>query len=668
MKKTSFYSITVLFCLLFNNLFGQTKNDTSSYVLKPLNITGSRLGKDFLKTPSSVNIITMSNAVNSNSVSFIDLVKNFEGIYTYDASGIGVSSTLNMRGFYGGMSSHQLVMIDGIPQNNGKDKLVNYNLIDIGDIEKIEIIKGPASTLYGNNALSGVINIITKRAGTENENRISLNYGSFNTQNYRFSSSGKLYNKFGYYLNLDRNSSDGYRKNSDYEKNHINGKINYLLNSTQDIGFAYDYNYIKTGAFPWPLSESDISQDRTMSRPGAENDQNIAKENKVNVIYRKFINDLSFIEAKAYFKNKDEETYYTETASFESTREQIEQERTYGLNLQGNFGGNILGMDNYISSGIDLEKVDMGYTEYKSPNRKRGSVTSDYDVTRTKIGPFIQDEINVILPLKLVLGLRYDMFKYNFTDLNDGENSKNITMSKLSPKVGLVYSYYGNSNIYANYAIAFRTPTLGDLFTYGIYSNPDLKPEEAANYEIGIRHKFNNIFSVNLSYYLMNMKDEIWFDYTPLKFKNYGETSHKGLEARIEFANIGNLYGAINYSYVQAKNESGPDDGKYLPNIPIHKGGLNISYFFDSGFVAGLNITKVGKSYLDESNSNELDGYTTVDINLAYKYKFCKIFATIQNLLSEKYYPYGYVSWNGQKFFNPVPDKAQFTLGLEIGF
>jgi len=236
-------------------------------------------------------------------------------------------------------------------------------------------------------------------------------------------------------------------------------------------------------------------------------------------------------------------------------------------------------------------------------------------------------------------------------------------MSKITPKFGTVYNYQKNSNLYANYAQAFRTPTLAQMFTYGgSSSNPDLNPEEAENYEIGVHHQFNDNLKANVSLYWMELDNEIWYS-DDGQYKNYGETSHKGIETGLDFTIIEGLTGFANYTYTRAKNESGTYKGEYLTNIPIHKGSFGIRYETDFGLKTNLTITRIGSSYIDSANEDKLPSYITVDTKISYEHKWGILFLGIDNLLNKEYNSYGLSS----RKFNPAPGRT-FTFGTEIKF
>jgi len=204
------------------------------------------------------------------------------------------------------------------------------------------------------------------------------------------------------------------------------------------------------------------------------------------------------------------------------------------------------------------------------------------------------------------------------------------------------------------------------MFTYGSSANPNLKPEEATNYEIGLHHRFNEYLRADLSFYWMNLDNEIWYDYATNQYQNYGKTSHKGVETGLDFKIKKWLSGFANYTYSRAKNETGTYDGKYLTSIPIHKASSGLHLATDLGLSWDIGVTYVGPSYIDSANDNKLPSYVTADTKVSYKYKSIKVFLAIDNLFDKIYNSYGFVSGT-TKYFNPAAGRT-FTGGVEIKF
>jgi len=667
MRRIFWVFIGLLILIQPKGIYAEEARHGIVFELEEIVITASRIERDLSEVSSYVHIISEKEIRESTAKNCTDLLKNLEGVYMYDSSGVGTTGRVNMRGFWGDMSTHQLVLIDGVPQNKGKDKLLDWDFIPLDHIERIEIVKGPNSALYGDNAMSGVIHIITKAPGADGGIKVMGSYGSFNTQNYTVSASSGLSDRHGYSFSASRKSTDGFRRYCDYENMQINGKLDLWFGDTQYLRLSSGYHERLRGALPWAIEEALIEEDRRQARPGTEDDKEDAHKADASATYHKDFDESSEMEVTSYYRYEDSEAFYTSGSTAGTTKEQLQEEDTHGLILRLTIDPRHFGIGQSITAGIDLERNGFDYKEYAAPQQIRGAIRSDYGITRDKMGPYIQDEVSLLDPLKLILGLRYDWIKFDFTNHIDPNVSKKKEMSRLTPKCGIVYTYKEYSNLYANYSQAFRSPTIGQMFAYGAYSNPDLNPEEAAHYEIGMRHLFNDYFKMNLSFYWMELDNEIWYDPDAKHYKNYGKTSHKGVEAGWEFRFTEALSGFLNYSYTMAKNERGEYKGRYLSHIPLHKGSLGMRLDTGYGLKANLNLTSVCSSYLDSANTDKLPEYTTLDINLRYEYKRLSAYVSIDNLFDERYNSYGYKKSTGVKYFCPAPGRT-FALGVGMEF
>jgi iron complex outermembrane receptor protein len=668
MKKRIFILVGITMLAVVEGAYAEEDRsiDSKAAELEPITVTASRAARMVSESPASVSIISKQDIAQTNAKSVADLLKDIEGVYMYDPTGVGATGVVvNMRGFYGGMSSHHLVLVDGIPQNKGKDKLVDWDLISMDNIESIEVVRGPASALYGDNAMSGVINIITKKSKDKPESKFLASYGSFNTQGYEASTLG-AYKQFGYLVGASYKTTDGFRRHCDYDRTHVGGKLDYAINDSQALKLSLNYYRKERGAISWALTEAQIAQDRRQARPGTENDRGEETKGDVSITHAWDVNEKITAEATFYYKYDDADSFYTSGSTESTKREQLEDEDVYGLLLKGGLKQEIMGLKHEFTGGVDLERDNFDYEEYNAPYQQRGSLRSDYGVKRDKLGPYLQDEINLTDALRFIAGVRYDRVNFDFDDRKTAANSKTEKMSKVTPRCSLVYMYQKDSSLYANYAQAFRTPTIGQMFTYGSSANPDLKPEEATNYEIGLHHRFNEFLRGNLSFYWMELDNEIWYDYATNQYQNYGETSHKGVETGLDFKVAKWLSGFANYTYSRPKNETGSYSGKYLTSIPIHKASSGLYFAADSGLSWAFIVTYVGSSYIDSANDNKLSSYTIADTKISYRYKVMKIFLAIDNLFDEEYNSYGYVSGT-TKYFNPAAART-FTAGVEMKF
>jgi iron complex outermembrane receptor protein len=665
MRRETLISIIISLLLVTEGTCGQADKPTQLRVaeLEPIVITASRCERTISKIPSSIDIISAEEIEKAYANSTADLLKDVEGIYVYDSSGVGTAPRLNMRGFWGGMSTHQLVLVDGIPQGKAEDKLVDWNSISLDNIEKIEVLKGPSSALYGDNAMSGVINIITKKPAIKPEAKLYTSYGNFNTQNYKISTSA-TFGKMGYLLSTGRKVTRGFRRHSDYEDLHLNSKLNWDT-EIGNLELSLSYYRSKYGAHPWALTQAQIAADRRQARPGTENDKGVDEKVQLGITHSCDLTEASRIKSIFYIKIYDDDSFYTSASTGSSTKEYLDKDQTYGLILQYESNGALFSIKHSFIFGIDLERNEFDYQKYAAPYQARGSISSDYVVDKERIGPFIQEEINLIDSLIVILGLRYDLVKFDFKSYLNESNSKKRDLSDVSPKLGIVYQYREDSALYGNYSYAFRTPTLGQMFTYSS-SNPDLEAEEAVNYELGIRHRFKSSLKGNLALFYTDLENEILYDYATSQYKNLGRTSHAGLEARLNYQPFRNLNTFLNYTYLRAKYENRQNQGNYLEHIPKHKTSIGLRYNCSFGLMLEVAVNYTGNSYLDSANTAKLSDYAIVDTKFSYKKKNWTAFLSISNLFNKEYDFYGFIS-SGSKKFNPAPERT-FTLGLTVKF
>lgn len=667
MRNKYIFLVILFIVAAVNAVFAEDKHTVSGTVnLDRIVITPSKVEKSLSDVPASVSVVTAEDIKNTDAKTVPDALKNLEGIYSYDPTGVGAGGTINMRGFYGGMSSYQLVLIDGVPQNRVQDKLVNWDMIPIDSIERIEVMRGPASSLYGDNAMSGVINIITKKASGAPRAGASFSYGTYNTQNYGSYLSG-TFNRFGYYLGVSSRLTRGFREHGDYENIQVYGKADYSINDAHNLKFNFDYTAKTQGAFPWALSSAQIAQNRRQARPGTESDSTGADKFSMDLAHHWNLGDVSDLETVFYYRFEGMESFYTSGASQNTTREQISAENTFGLPIRLKTASKIFGMDHSFVIGLDLERNNFDYEENNAPfQQRRGAPTASYNIARNKLGPYLQDEIKLLEILKVICGVRYDWAKFNFDDRRIGSNSKDRLMSKVTPSCGVVLTYQEDSELYGNFGQAFRTPTIGQMFTYGSSANTNLSPEEATNYELGVRHRFNERLKTGINVYWMKLNNEIWYDNASRQYQNYGRTFHDGLEMSADFKVTDAVTAFGNYTYTRAVDDGDAFKNKFLTNVPINKGTIGLNVYTDFGLKAYIASTWVGKAYIDSANVDVLGHYNTLDTKISYDYKGFEAFLAIYNILDKKYNSSGYKSAR-INYFTPEPGRT-FEAGVSKDF
>ncbi|MDE6877868.1 MAG: TonB-dependent receptor plug domain-containing protein, partial [Odoribacter sp.] len=251
---------TALCFLLFPYISSGQKADTT-LILKEIVVTGSRTERPISQSPGSIHVVTPVLLRNAPAQTTDDILVMLSGVNTTRSDGLSnMHSNVSIRGLAGDEQGRTLVLFDGIPLNTSDEGSVNWNSIHIDNVQRIEVFKGPGSSLYGNNAMGGVINIISKTPLSPLSINASASYGSLSTWKTSLGFSSRINNQFalfisGYYnqTNGFNNIPDSLRTDPDYsiarfmKEGGIYSKILYTPISLFNIEIAYDLYQDKRG-------------------------------------------------------------------------------------------------------------------------------------------------------------------------------------------------------------------------------------------------------------------------------------------------------------------------------------------------------------------------------------------------------------------------------------
>ncbi|MDD2697584.1 MAG: TonB-dependent receptor [Arcobacteraceae bacterium] len=532
--------------------------------LGEMSVTATKTEQATSESPASVSIVTAKD-INSKSVQRADqAIQDVSGVNVRsddDGTPSSWSNSVTLRGipqYY-----RTAVLVDGIALNNAFSGGVNWSNIPVDEIEKIEVVKGPFSSLYGGNAMGGVINVITKKP-TEREFNIKTGYGSNNYKNLSLSYRDKITQDLGISLNYDKKESDGYIQNlviktpttgtggiavtgaikttdstdktvyiigdkgkKSWYQDNIGTKLNYNIDDNQNINIGYSHHehetefnsfntYLKdTSGNPFysgtgqldTTSKSAISEANFLFGPNGE------EASKYTVGYEnKITNDLALKVDVGY---TDFDYWYISTGSTSTSGQgkytDIPNQKTYGM-VQLSFP---LGEQHFIVAGLDINKNELHKTINTLTNwtdeSSKSTLTYDSNGQSTTKAIFIQDTIDITDKLVAYAGGRYDTWE---TDglINDIATS-NITNydtrkeSQFSPKASLVYVQSKNTTFRTSVGQAFRAPSLSDLYsdwysgTLLYKAAPGLKPESTTSWEVGFEHTFDTNTFIKSTYY-----------------------------------------------------------------------------------------------------------------------------------------------------------------------
>lgn len=630
-KHIFFFSFCVALSTLLFTTMTEAEEERDLYSLEEVVVTATRTERSVESLPASVSVITREDIQNSAAHRVDDLLRELPGVYVRSYHGILSSSTTNdvsMRGLPG--EDSVLVMRDGIPINDPYGGAVEWNEVDIKDIERIEIVRGTGSALYGSNAMGGVINIITKRPAKEMRSSAEIGYGSMNTRLLSLGNSATS-GKFGYQLSGNYLDSDGYcdvveEKRKSYhsdksvERYSLNGKVSYEIDPSSSMLFS-----------------SSVYDQEDSGRYNIKGYEVADEKNRFSLNYQKKGDNWAL---KTDVYKHDDDSHYT-SPYYDSTAKTYNAISYISYNEQDTLGATIqLSMDltknNTLTLGTDYKQGDI--------DRHDDYLTSDHDIKvegkQEYTALFLQDEISIGEKLSVILGGRYDWWKSFDGYGYDNETTEVETYypeksdQSFNPKVGANYHLFDNTTIKGSVGTAFKAPTLSNLYrtfmgTGSTYrSNPDLDPEELISYEAGIDQYIGDKLMLTATLYETRAQDFVYSVYTETienqKYYdkiNVGEVRVRGVEIGADFMvnHEWSLFANATFNSSKVTEfENDPElEGKYLSHTPTENYLFGINYSNPKIITAKLTGRYVGKRYNDDKNTTELESYFTTDLKLS---------------------------------------------------
>ena len=657
MHKTKFlFSLFAIFlCSSFsftqNNVIQKT-DSVGYYKLNDVVITATKTPTSTLELANSISVIDSNQISNSNSNNVFDVLKNETGISFTRQGGNGTLSNLYIRG---ANSSHTLVLIDGVEVNltNDPSGVYDFSALPIDNIDRIEVLRGPQSTLYGSAALSGVINIISKKGNGTPKFSLLTEVGSYKSYKAQLGVNGSL-QKFNYSVSLSRTGSDGFSVAS--EKYGNTEKDGYTFNNASALlGYSISENAEINLYSRFLKSESDNDQfggefgdDPTYLTNQEE--FSIRGEGKVKLFDGLWNQKLGL----TFFRNVRNNSYDTSAASInypfyinDYSWAQYDG-RKYKLDWQNDLQ---LSKLNLLTAGIEFE-VEESASEYYAINYIPDPFSPEIvsvipkEDART-IGVYIQDQLKFEESFFVTLGARVD------------DHSK--FGSQFTYRIAPAYMIWETGTKFkATIGTGFKAPSLYYLYDPA-YGNESLNPEESFGWDFGIEQFF---FSHNLNfgatYFFNKFTDMFGFDYVTFKTVNINEAVTKGLEFSIEAKPLDGIILKANYTYTDARDLS-PNSANYdkkLLRRPESKLGFYTSYSFIPK--ANINAEVIWVGVREDINFStyertELKAYMLLNIAAHYNvFDILRLSLRVENLFDTDYEEvYGYAT-PGLSFYGGI--------------
>lgn len=595
MMKNHIYYIAIVIATTFQ-INAQEKSEIETDTLKEVVVTSARIDLPFKKNSRTINIITQTDIKNSAAVNVADLLQQVAGVDVRRRGTGGSQADLFIRG---GGFDQTLLLIDGIKMDDVQTGHHTMNAaLPIEVIERIEIVKGPAARVFGQNAFTGAINIVTKK-NIENTVSANIETGSFGQLNGNITAGVNLENS-SHIVHIGRVTSEGYRLNSDYDNS------NYFIKSTfnedkQPIQMIATFMERKFGAqnFYTPPSRGFTEYEET--------------QNSLLAFTTTFTKGNLKIKPRVYWRrNQDEFLLRREDPSFFRN---FHVSNKVGAEANASYTSN-LGVTGF---GLDLAKVDLRSNNLGSRNRFMATA-------------FLEHRFN-LADGKL--------------DITPGVAATYFTDFKFNAFPGLDIGYFITDNIraYGNVGYTYRIPTYTDLFYSdpATAGNPDLKPEEAFSQEVGLKY-FSPKFNASIA--VFNRDAENLIDYIRpntttgiFTATNIRDVNTQGLEVDAAYnfkINEFNQTLAFGYSYLDDNiMDQNPDLSRYSLNTLRHQYITRLS----TQLFKNVRQNIIYK-YAERSTGQT---YNVWDASLAIQLKQMELTVTASNIFNADYIEAGFV-------------------------
>jgi len=599
-----------------NNYRKELKQET----LEEIIVTATRIKIPSKEVGSSITVITGDEIDKMQKSTIHEVLRTVPGLDVIQSGGPGSTARIYMRG---AKSEHTLVLMDGVEMNDpiSPGRVFDFANLSTDNIERIEIIRGPQSTLYGSDAIGGVINIITKKGRGKPDGFISVEGGSFNTfrEKVGFSGGSRWIN---YSLGLSKYNTNGISAANEKDGNHEkdgykNDSLSARAGITPNDTFSMDF------ILRWNSAEFDMDN---MGGAGGDDSNNIGESEQfffrtvANIV---MLNDIweqklgfSMVDYNRYFRNDTDDNHPDELSKDSYT----------GKLLKFDWQHNIyLNEKNTLILGIETEEEKGKSKNYFKNHHINHTSTFGEKIARTT-GYYIQDHINIWDALSVTLGARLDDH-----DEFGEKTTYRITSAYTVRETG--------TKIRGSYGTGFKTPSLYQL--YSEYGDKDLDPEESVGWDVGIdQFFFSNKISIGATYFNNELENLIYFDDSKSKYKNISKAVTEGLEFLLSAEVSNNLTLNASYTFTDTEDKR---TGKDLLLRPRDKYAINIDYSFSNRSNIGLDVIYIGDRYDTDYSSNlpvrvKLKEYVRVDLAANYDInKNIQIFGRIENIFDEDY-------------------------------
>lgn len=641
-------------------------------------VRATRIDRTLRQVPAAVSVVQKDDIqLGQQQLGLDESLVAVPGLFMQDRYNFAQDLRIAIRGF-GARSSFGIrgvkILVDGIPESL-PDGQGQSDGIDLGSAERIEVIRGPASSLYGN-ASGGVIHITTERGTPEPFVEGRASYGEFGFGKYQLKTGGEA-GRLNYLVNVSDMEFDGYRRHGQTENTLLNARFAYAIDDDSEFGLVLNATDQPVANDPGGVTLDDLRAD-----PRAPRDRNVEfdsgealDQQRIGLSYTRSLGEIHELRLHNHYIWRDFATKlpFTDGGAVEFDRFFVGGGASYA------YSGDFWGRGNTFIVGTDVDRQDDARKRFDNNEGTLGALTLDQDEVVTSLGLFVQNELLLSEQFALTVGLRYDEVEFDVDDrfLADGNDSGQRTLEEVSPMVGVVYSPLDTLSLYATYSTAFETPTTTEFANPSGAGgfNPNVDPQFARNYEAGVKGNLGERSRYEVTLFTIDVEDElIPFELANQPgrdfFNNAGESSRKGVEIFLASEPVDGLLLSLAYTRSNFEFDRfvvGGDDfsGNDIPGVPENLLRAAVAYHHDNGFWASIEMLDVDSFFVDNANSEKNASYNVVGLRGGYRDLnlgswIVSPFVGVNNLTDELYADNVRINAFGGRYYEAAPERHYY--------
>ena len=661
---------------LFLLLIASLAAAQDSAQLDPIVVTASRSRQSLRDVPASVSIVDQQDVQEARPTLGIDEALNrVPGVFAQSSANFAQDVRLQIRGF-GARAEFGVrevkVLVDGLPETLA-DGQTELDGVDMGAIGRIEVLRGPASSLYGN-ASGGVIQLFTEEPPDRPRTEARATWGSFGYGKYQVKGGGKV-GGLGAFVHASHLELQGYRDHSSGRATTATAKLRYDVDADTSVTLLLNAVDAPKGDDPGGLKRDEADTSPRMASPrnvqfdaGEEVQQGRIGAVAVHVFA------ASELAAYAYALYRDFSNRLPigpPTAAAQGGAVAFHRFAP-GAGLRYVAGGRLLGLQHTFSAGLDAQHQDDDRRRYSNLNGQRGELGLVQHEEVSSIGPYLREAVQLTDRIELNLGLRYDAVRLAVdVDLpasSDAGGSR--TLSAWSPSGGLLYRARPDTSVFLNVGSAFQVPTTTELANpAGAGFNPDVDPQQALSTEVGARVEGQG-WSGGLSGFFIDV-DDVLVRYETAEqpgrsfFRNAAHARRFGVEIESQVLLLPELRWSSALTAMQTQFSEGPAE----PGVPPWQVYQELRYEHRSGLFGAVEAFAVDGYAVESSGRARARGYELCNLRSGYRWKSgpwsLEPFVGIANVTDTNYDARVRINDANLRFFEPGPGRSAYG-GLVI--